>query len=264
MRVDPAPPVVLVGDEYRLTQALLNLVVNARTHTPPGTPITVDAVTEDQHIAFRVADRGPGIDPDLLPSVFDPFVTTKADGAERTSGLGLTVVKAVTEAQGGTVESGQQPVGDDGLAHLPDRDRGGLRLSALAARLEGIADAGELLGGGPEPSRHPGVARRGRPADEGRVATHLPPPTGPDIAAARNVHALPRTRWARRPSPRSGRRPCSPCNTSQSPIRLPVRPCRLVAAYPGCAATARIGLPDSVSRRSSSRVNSRLASLDCP
>ena len=111
VRVDPAPPVVLVGDEYRLTQALLNLVVNARTHTPPGTPITVDAVTEDQHIAFRVADRGPGIDPDLLPSVFDPFVTTKADGAERTSGLGLTVVKAVTEAQGGKVELVSSPSG---------------------------------------------------------------------------------------------------------------------------------------------------------
>ena len=104
VRVEPAPPVVLIGDEYRLTQALLNLVVNARTHTPPGTPVTVDAVADDQQIAFRVADRGQGIDPDLLPAIFDPFVTTKADGAERTSGLGLTVVKAVTEAQGGTVD----------------------------------------------------------------------------------------------------------------------------------------------------------------
>ena len=104
VRIEPAPPVVLVGDEYRLTQALLNLVVNARTHTPPGTPITVDAVTDGEEIAFRVADRGPGIDPELLPTVFDPFVTTKADGAERTSGLGLTVVKAVTEAQGGNVD----------------------------------------------------------------------------------------------------------------------------------------------------------------
>ena len=104
VRVEPGPPVVLVGDEYRLTQALLNLVINALTHTPPGTPVTVDAVAEGQQIAFRVADRGPGIDPALLPTVFDPFVTTKADGAERTSGLGLTVVKAVTEAQGGTVD----------------------------------------------------------------------------------------------------------------------------------------------------------------
>ena len=104
VRIEPAPPVVLVGDEYRLTQALLNLVVNARTHTPAGTPITVDAVTDGEEIAFRVADRGPGIDPELLPTVFDPFVTTKADGAERTSGLGLTVVKAVTEAQGGSVD----------------------------------------------------------------------------------------------------------------------------------------------------------------
>ena len=42
--------------------------------------------------------------PALLPTVFDPFVTTKTKGDSRASGLGLTVVKAVTEAQGGTVE----------------------------------------------------------------------------------------------------------------------------------------------------------------
>ena len=87
-----------------MTQALLNLVMNAHTHTPPGTPITVDAVVEGDHLAFRVIDQGPGIEPALLPTVFDPFVTTKTKGAGRTSGLGLTVAKAVTEAQGGTVE----------------------------------------------------------------------------------------------------------------------------------------------------------------
>jgi two-component system OmpR family sensor kinase len=109
--IEPAPPVVLIGDEDRMTQALLNLVMNAHTHTPPGTPITVDAVVEGDHLAFRVIDRGPGIEPALLPTVFDPFVTTKTKGAGRTSGLGLTVVKAVTEAQGGTVELSSGPRG---------------------------------------------------------------------------------------------------------------------------------------------------------
>jgi len=102
--IEPAPPVVLIGDQDRMTQALLNLVMNAHTHTPPGTTITVDAVVEGDHLAFRVIDQGPGIEPALLPTVFDPFVTTKTKGAGRTSGLGLTVVKAVTEAQGGTVQ----------------------------------------------------------------------------------------------------------------------------------------------------------------
>lgn len=109
--IEPAPPVVLIGDEDRMTQALLNLVVNAHAHTPPGTPIRVDAVEEGDHLAFRVIDQGPGIDPALLPTVFDPFVTTKTEGAGRTSGLGLAVVKAVTEAQGGTVELSSGPRG---------------------------------------------------------------------------------------------------------------------------------------------------------
>jgi two-component system, OmpR family, sensor kinase len=101
--IRPAPPVVLLGDEDRLTQALLNLVVNARTHTPPGTPVVVDALSGENSLTFRVRDSGPGIDPAIRAHVFEPFVTTKSGGSRRTSGLGLTVVKAITEAQGGTV-----------------------------------------------------------------------------------------------------------------------------------------------------------------
>jgi signal transduction histidine kinase len=105
-----APPVVLLGDEDRLTQALLNLVVNARTHTPPGTPVSVGVHTHDGRVVFDVVDKGPGIDPEVLPSVFEPFVTTRPIGETRASGLGLPVVKAVTEASGGQVrlETGAQ------------------------------------------------------------------------------------------------------------------------------------------------------------
>jgi signal transduction histidine kinase len=78
-----APPVVLLGDEDRLTQALLNLVVNARTHTPAGTRVTVGAETRGELIVFQVSDDGPGIDPTILPRVFEPFVTTKEGGPSR-------------------------------------------------------------------------------------------------------------------------------------------------------------------------------------
>ena len=95
---------MFIGDEDRVAQALLNLVVNARTHTPVTTPVRVGAQSADGHIVFDVTDQGPGIDPVLLPTVFEPFTTTRAEGAARASGLGLTVVKAVTEAQGGRVD----------------------------------------------------------------------------------------------------------------------------------------------------------------
>mgnify|MGYP001016412362 CR=1 FL=1 len=103
MEILDAPPVVALGDEDRLTQALLALVVNARTHTPPGTPVSVRTESVDGHVAFRVSDTGPGLAPDVAERAFEPFVTTKSLGPGRTSGLGLSVVKAVTEAQGGNV-----------------------------------------------------------------------------------------------------------------------------------------------------------------
>ncbi|MFC3689534.1 HAMP domain-containing sensor histidine kinase [Aquipuribacter hungaricus] len=126
-----APPVVVVGDEDRLTQCLLALVINARTHTPAGTPVRVRAeeagagptgrstagstAAPAAHgpgapgpagpaVLLVVEDDGPGIDPEVLPRVFEPFVTTRPGGARRTSGLGLAVVRSLTEAQGGTVE----------------------------------------------------------------------------------------------------------------------------------------------------------------
>ena len=107
----PAPPVVLLGDEDRLTQALLNLVVNARTHTPAGTHVSVQTKVDGDQVNFQVRDDGPGIDPAILPRVFEPFVTTKTGGVARASGLGLAVVKAVTEAQGGKVQLDSGPRG---------------------------------------------------------------------------------------------------------------------------------------------------------
>ena len=119
VEIRPTPPVVLLGDEDRLTQALVNLVVNARTHTPADTQVIVDATVTGSTLTFQVRDSGPGIDPSIRSHVFDPFVTTKSDGAGRTSGLGLSVVKAITEAQGGTVTLTSDSTGTSVSLALP-------------------------------------------------------------------------------------------------------------------------------------------------
>jgi len=107
-----APPVVIAGDEDRVVQALLNLVLNARTHTPPGTRVRVAArVRDDGWVVLDVADDGPGMDPAVADVAFEPFVTTRDSGDQRGSGLGLSVVRAVTLAQGGRVDLATGPSG---------------------------------------------------------------------------------------------------------------------------------------------------------
>ncbi|GIH15711.1 sensor histidine kinase [Rugosimonospora africana] len=108
----PEEPVVVVGDASRLHQVLVNLLGNARAHTPAGTTVTVTLSRPDRAAAvLAVADDGPGIPDSLLPDVFDRFA--RADNsrsrAAGSTGLGLSIVEAVVEAHGGTIGVSSQP-----------------------------------------------------------------------------------------------------------------------------------------------------------
>jgi two-component system sensor histidine kinase KdpD len=99
--ISPGLPIVQM--DFVLTQqALSNLLSNAGRHTPPGTPIEVAARVENEEVALRVADRGPGISPELLPKIFDKFYRGP-NAATGGTGLGLSLVKGFVEAQGGRV-----------------------------------------------------------------------------------------------------------------------------------------------------------------
>ncbi len=93
------------GDEVRLTQVVTNLLTNAARYTPAGGDIDVGAAREGDEVVLRVRDNGKGIDPDLLPKMFDMFVQGPRgpDRAEGGLGLGLTLVRMLTELHGGTV-----------------------------------------------------------------------------------------------------------------------------------------------------------------
>lgn len=107
---DSAP--VVLGDEGRLRQVLANLVTNAVSHTPVGTTVTVrvGAIgSPGSGFAFlEVADDGPGLTPEHADRVFERFYRADASrhraGPAGGSGLGLSIVKALVEAHGGTVE----------------------------------------------------------------------------------------------------------------------------------------------------------------
>lgn len=107
--VGDEPPVV-VGDEDRLRQIVTNLVTNALTHTPPGTPVTVRVGVTGGKALLEVADQGPGIPPEHAKRIFERFYRAdpaRARDHERSpatgSGLGLSIVSGLVAAHGGEV-----------------------------------------------------------------------------------------------------------------------------------------------------------------
>ncbi|MGP5609289.1 sensor histidine kinase [Brachybacterium alimentarium] len=107
----PDEPVVVLGDPRQLSQVVANLLSNARKHTPEGTEIEVKLRSQEGRAELTVLDAGPGIDPALVPEVFSRF--TRADrarsGAEGTTGLGLSIVRAIAEAHHGTIDLSSSP-----------------------------------------------------------------------------------------------------------------------------------------------------------
>jgi two-component system sensor histidine kinase BaeS len=93
---------LLEVDPVRIREVLANLVANALRHTPAGGSITVDAqlAADKTAVAIEVRDTGSGIDPSLLPHVFDRFAKS-ADS--RGSGLGLAIARGLVEAHGGSI-----------------------------------------------------------------------------------------------------------------------------------------------------------------
>jgi len=104
-------PMLLV-DGVLIEQVLINLLENAARHTPAHTPIEISARAEPRaggtDVVVEVADRGPGIPPEVLPRVFEKFF--RGPGASGT-GLGLAISRAVVEAHGGSLEADNRDSG---------------------------------------------------------------------------------------------------------------------------------------------------------
>jgi len=107
LTIDIPRELVIEADATRMTQVFANLMTNAAKYTQPRGHISISAVRVNESIAVTVSDDGPGIAPELLSNIFDPFVQGEStlERAEGGLGLGLALVRSLTVLHGGTASA---------------------------------------------------------------------------------------------------------------------------------------------------------------
>ena len=108
VRFTPAPDLPLIAaDTDKLTQALLNLFLNAIQAMDKGGALDISSCRDQAtgNVLLRIADTGKGIAPEALPTIFDPYVTGRASG----TGLGLAIVHRIVEQHGGVIRVESAP-----------------------------------------------------------------------------------------------------------------------------------------------------------
>jgi signal transduction histidine kinase/CheY-like chemotaxis protein len=156
----PAHGLVIDGDIDRIVQVLSNLLTNAAKYTDAGGRIAFRAVREGDRVKIECEDNGPGMPPDLVPKLFNPFAQgpRNLDRREGGLGLGLALARSFTELHGGTiaVESVEGGTGSRFVITLP------LATSAIEASI-------------PQPTRPSinGATRRVLVVDDNEDATEM-------------------------------------------------------------------------------------------
>jgi PAS domain S-box-containing protein len=143
-------------DDIRIQQVVWNLLSNAIKFTPNGGRVQVTLDREESHARIAVSDNGQGIEPGLLPYVFDRY--RQADGSTRRRlgglGLGLSIVKHIVEQHGGTVEASSEGEGR-GATFI-------VRLPIQAVRISAEPTNADASGGGSELNEQAAPDRRER------------------------------------------------------------------------------------------------------
>jgi signal transduction histidine kinase len=103
-----ADPCSLIGDAVQITRAIQNVIINAiqASNESKGT-IEVSCIRKDFYVDVRIADKGHGINPELVAKIFDPYFTTKQ--GKSGTGLGLFITKKVVEDHNGSIKVDSTP-----------------------------------------------------------------------------------------------------------------------------------------------------------
>jgi two-component system, OmpR family, sensor histidine kinase BaeS len=109
----PDQPLPAFGDERRLRQLFNNLFENSCRYTDAGGALRISARREGAHAVIDVQDSAPGVQPELLPRLFERFFRTEASRSRRSggAGLGLSICQRIVEAHEGRIEALPSPLG---------------------------------------------------------------------------------------------------------------------------------------------------------
>ncbi|HEX6591133.1 MAG TPA: ATP-binding protein, partial [Moraxellaceae bacterium] len=108
--VSPCPPVS--GDPFLLQLALSNLLENALAFSPDGSSMEAAITVEEGGLTFSLRDHGSGIPDYALPQIYDRFYSLpRPEGASRSSGLGLPLVREIAKLHGGRIRIANHPDG---------------------------------------------------------------------------------------------------------------------------------------------------------
>jgi len=138
LQVDVPDTLPIYLDPGATGRILDNLVSNAIKYTPDGGTVEVRLEADDDRVKLQVDDTGEGIDPDLLPDLFEPFVQAAEDeGRSDGSGLGLAITKRLVEGMDGEIEVDSEPGG--GTCFTVHLTRDCLAPAAVSAEPEEVA-----------------------------------------------------------------------------------------------------------------------------
>ena len=114
--IEPSTPTAFSGDERLLRGAVTNLIENA-LQAAPGGRVSLGSYGVDSKVVISVEDSGPGVPPEVLPKIFDPYFSTKSAG----TGLGLAIARKAVEEHGGSIHAENVNPGLRVVIELPVR-----------------------------------------------------------------------------------------------------------------------------------------------
>jgi signal transduction histidine kinase len=98
-------------DPMQVELVLVNLISNAEKYSPSGTPIEIEAATEEPDVVVRVSDRGCSVTSEEVEQLFTPFYRSPSSVSVQGMGIGLAACRVVLEAQGGGITGGPREGG---------------------------------------------------------------------------------------------------------------------------------------------------------